>query len=105
MITKYIPASALFDIVAQLSDKIEGNGYFDDQEFKEEAETSPNTQGIFYSVEVSGEATFNECGQIESVFFWSVCIFKQYEFDASGDLTKVYSLNGEELDEFAKLFY
>lgn len=105
MITNYISARALFDIVAELSDKIEGNGYFDGQEFKEEAATDPDTQGIFYSVEVSGEATFNECGQIESVFFWSVRISKQYDFDPSGDLTKVYDLNGDELDEFAKLFY
>lgn len=105
MITNYISARALFDIVAQLSDKIEGNGYIDNQEFKEEAATDPDTQGIFYSVEVSGEATFNELGQLERVFFWSVRIFKQYDFDASGDLTKVYNLNGDELDEFAKLFY
>lgn len=105
MITKYIPASTLFDIVAQLSDKIEDNGYLDGQDFKEEAETEPNAQGIFYTVDASGEATFNELGQIESVFFWGVRIFKQYDFDASGDLTKAYNLNGEELDEFAKLFY
>lgn len=105
MITKYISARALFDIVARLSDKIEGSGYIDNQEFKEEAATAPNTQGIFYSVDASGEATFNELGQIESVFFWGVRIFKQYDFDASGDLTKVYNLNGDELDEFAKLFY
>lgn len=105
MITNYISARALFDIVARLSDKIEGNGYFDGQEFKEEAATDPNTQGVFYSVEVSGEATFNELGQLDSVFFWGVRIFKQYEFDPSGDLTKAYNLNGDELDEFAKLFY
>lgn len=105
MVTNYISARALFDIVARLSDKIEGNGYIDDQNFKEEAETTPDTQGIFYSVDVSGAATFNECGQLERVFFWSVRIFKQYDFDPSGDLTKVYDLNGDELDEFAKLFY
>lgn len=105
MITNYISARALLDIVARLSDKIEGNGYFDGQEFKEEAATDPNTQGVFYSVEVSGDATFNECGQLERVFFWSARIFKQYEFDPSGDLTKAYDLNGDELDEFAKLFY
>lgn len=104
MITNYISARALFDIVAGLSDKIEGNGYFDGQEFKEEAATDPNTQGVFYSVEVSGEATFNELGQLDSVFFWGVRIFKQYEFDPSGDLTKAYNLNGDELDEFANFF-
>lgn len=105
MVTNYISARALFDIVARLSDKIEGNGYIDNQEFKEEAATAPDTQGIFYSVEVYGEAIFNEFGQLERVFFWSVRIFKQYDFDPSGDLTKAYNLNGDELDEFAKLFY
>jgi hypothetical protein len=105
MITNYISARALFDIVARLSDKIEGNGYFDGQGFKEEAATDPNTQGIFYSVDVSGDATFNEYGQIERVFFWNARIIKQYDFDPSGDLTKVYNLNGDDLDEFAKLFY